>query len=152
GCAASTGLSRCGKRVRVTAAAFAGATGQGDGDPGAASPDRSAGAAAGQGQAAVPSGRPGVPGRPAEPAPTPLLRRFRLLVRPDAVLRWYRDLLARRHAARSRSKRRAVRAPSPPSACCAASGRLGLPVHHGELLVLGIKTAASTVWDILRQA
>ena len=28
--------------------------------------------------------------------------RFRLLVRPEAVLRWHRDLLARRHAFRSR--------------------------------------------------
>jgi hypothetical protein len=36
--------------------------------------------------------------------PTDVLRRFRLLVRPDAVLRWHRDLIARRHAARSRPK------------------------------------------------
>lgn len=37
-------------------------------------------------------------------APTYLsgvLGRFRLLVRPDTVLRWHRDLMARRHAARS---------------------------------------------------
>ncbi|GAA2449060.1 hypothetical protein GCM10010191_78150 [Actinomadura vinacea] len=33
------------------------------------------------------------------------LRRMRLLVRPDAVLRWHRDLIAGRHAARSRPKR-----------------------------------------------
>jgi hypothetical protein len=31
--------------------------------------------------------------------------RFRLLIRPDTVLRWHRDLLARRHAARSRPRR-----------------------------------------------
>jgi putative transposase len=31
--------------------------------------------------------------------------RFRLLVRPETVLRWHRDVLARRHAARSRPKR-----------------------------------------------
>ena len=31
--------------------------------------------------------------------------RVRLLVRPDTVLRWHRDLLARRHAAASRPKR-----------------------------------------------
>jgi hypothetical protein len=36
--------------------------------------------------------------------PTDVLRRFRLLVRPDAVLRWHRDLIARRRAARSRPK------------------------------------------------
>ena len=37
--------------------------------------------------------------------PHDVLGRFRLLVRPDTVLRWHRDLLARRHAARSRPKR-----------------------------------------------
>jgi putative transposase len=30
---------------------------------------------------------------------------FRLLVRPETVLRWHRDLLARHHAARSRPRR-----------------------------------------------
>jgi hypothetical protein len=38
--------------------------------------------------------------------PRDVLGRFRLLVRPDTVLRWHRDLLARRHAARSRPRRR----------------------------------------------
>src|ERR1700716_3313126 len=37
--------------------------------------------------------------------PPDALHRFRLLVRPETVLRWHRDLLARRHAARSRPKR-----------------------------------------------
>ena len=37
--------------------------------------------------------------------PRHTLRRLRLLVRPDTVLRWHRDLLARRHAAASRPKR-----------------------------------------------
>ena len=37
--------------------------------------------------------------------PRDVLGRFRLLVRPDTVLRWHRDLLARRHAARSRPGR-----------------------------------------------
>ena len=37
--------------------------------------------------------------------PTATLRRLRLLIRPDTVLRWHRDLLDRRHAARSRPKR-----------------------------------------------
>jgi hypothetical protein len=36
--------------------------------------------------------------------PRDVLGRFRLLVRPDTVLRWHRDLLARRHAAQSRPK------------------------------------------------
>ena len=34
------------------------------------------------------------------------LRRLRLLVRPDTVLRWHRDLIAGRHAARSRPRRK----------------------------------------------
>jgi transposase-like protein len=38
--------------------------------------------------------------------PKPRLHRLRLLVRPDTVLRWRRDLLARRHAAASRPRRR----------------------------------------------
>jgi len=36
--------------------------------------------------------------------PRDVLGRLRLLVRPETVLRWHRDLLARRHAARSRRK------------------------------------------------
>ena len=36
--------------------------------------------------------------------PRDVLDRFRLLVRPETVLRWHRDLLARRHAARSRPR------------------------------------------------
>ena len=37
--------------------------------------------------------------------PRNMLGRFRLLIRPDTVLRWHRDLLARRYAARSRPRR-----------------------------------------------
>jgi putative transposase len=37
--------------------------------------------------------------------PSGVLRRMWLLVRPDTVLRWHRDLVADRHAARSRPKR-----------------------------------------------
>jgi hypothetical protein len=52
---------------------------------------------------------------------------------------------------------RADRAPSVPSACwcCAWHERTragGYRRIHGELLVLGIKIAASTVWEILQQA
>ncbi|MFE2070012.1 integrase core domain-containing protein [Streptomyces sp. NPDC059467] len=36
--------------------------------------------------------------------PAQVLRRMRLPVRPDTVFRWHRDLVARRHAARSRPK------------------------------------------------
>jgi hypothetical protein len=37
--------------------------------------------------------------------PRDVLRRVRLLVRPETVLRWHRDLVAHRHAVASRPKR-----------------------------------------------
>ena len=89
--------------------------------------------------------------------PRDVLARFRLLIRPDTVLRWHRDLLVRRHAARSRPRR-----PGRPRTV--RSIRLlvlrlarenpgwGYRRIQGELLVLGIKVAASTVWEILQQA
>src|ERR1022692_3861513 len=80
---------------------------------------------------------------------------LRLLVTPDTILRWHRDIVRRRWAARS------------------MSGKIGRPVTrrniqvlvlrlarenpgwgyrriHGELAGLGGKIAASTIWEILR--
>lgn len=37
--------------------------------------------------------------------PREALRRLRLVVRPDTILRWHRNLVARRHVARSTPKR-----------------------------------------------
>jgi hypothetical protein len=37
--------------------------------------------------------------------PKDVLRGLRLLVRPDTILRWHRDLITRRHAAASKPKR-----------------------------------------------
>ena len=89
--------------------------------------------------------------------PRDLVGRFRLLVRPDTVLRWHRDLLGRRHAARSRPKRRGR--PRTVRSIRVLVLRLarenpswGYRRIHGELLVLGINVAASTVWEILRHA
>jgi putative transposase len=75
--------------------------------------------------------------------PRDVLRRVRLLVRPETVVRWHRDLVARRHAHLSRPKRRgrprivrSVRilvlrlARENPS--------WGYRRLHGELLVLGV--------------
>jgi transposase len=88
--------------------------------------------------------------------PTPVLRRMRLLVRPDTVLRWHRDLIARRHAAQCRPKRggrprtvHSVRALVLRQARENPSWGTGA---HGELLVLGVQVAASTVWEILQEA
>jgi hypothetical protein len=91
------------------------------------------------------------------PVPSAVLRRLQLIVRPDTVLRWHRDLLQRRHAAISKRKR-----PGRPRTV-ASIRRLALRlVHgnpgrgyrrvHGELAMLGIKVTASTVWQILRDA
>ncbi|MGW6145617.1 integrase core domain-containing protein [Streptomyces sp. NPDC055140] len=89
--------------------------------------------------------------------PVEVLRRERLLVRPDTVLRWHRDLVARRHAARSRPKRsgrpwilRSIRALV--LRLTQENPSWGYRRIHGELLVLGIKVAASTVWEILKEA
>ncbi|RDI19298.1 helix-turn-helix domain-containing protein [Lentzea flaviverrucosa] len=89
--------------------------------------------------------------------PAKVLRQFTLPARPETVLRWHRDLLARRHAARSRPKRpgrpRTVRSIRLLVLRLArANPTWGYRRIHGELLVLGIKIAASTVWQILKDA
>ncbi|MFF0116472.1 integrase [Streptomyces prasinus] len=89
--------------------------------------------------------------------PSQVLRRIRLVVRPDTVLRWHRDLVARRHAAASRPKRsgrpRTVRSIRLLVLRLARENPgWGYRRIHGELLVLGIKVAASTVWEILQEA
>jgi putative transposase len=89
--------------------------------------------------------------------PAEALRRFRLLIRPETVLRWHRNLLAHHHAARSRPRR-----PGRPRTVRSIRLLVLRPARenpawgyrriHGELLVLGIKVAASTVWQILNDA
>jgi putative transposase len=89
--------------------------------------------------------------------PRETLRRLRLLVRPDTILRWHRDLITRRHAARSTPKRpgrpptvRSIRALV--LRLVRENPHWGYRRVHGELLVLGVKVAASTVWKILKDA
>ncbi|MFK4273159.1 integrase core domain-containing protein [Streptomyces milbemycinicus] len=89
--------------------------------------------------------------------PLPVLRRVRLLVRPDTVVRWRRDLARRRHVALSRPKRpgrpRTVRSIRILVLRLARENpQWGYRRLHGELLVLGVKVAASTVWKILKDA
>lgn len=81
--------------------------------------------------------------------PTQVLHGVRLLVRPDTVMHWHRDLHARRHTARSRPGRagrprtvRSIRALIPRLAR-ENPGR-GYRRIHGERLVLGVQVAAST--------
>src|ERR1035438_2554923 len=84
------------------------------------------------------------------------LGRMRLLVRPDTVLRWHRDLISKRHAARSRPRRpgrprtvRSVRALV--LRLVRGNPAWGYRRGHGELLGLGVKVAPSTVWEILKE-
>jgi putative transposase len=78
--------------------------------------------------------------------PRDVLGRIRLLVRPETVLRCHRDLLARRHAARS-GPRRAGRPRTVRSTrqlvlrLTRDNPSWGYRRIHGELLVLGIRTA-----------
>src|SRR4029450_7999177 len=89
------------------------------------------------------------------PLPRPTLRRLRLLVRPDTILRGHRDLIARRHAMGSRPPRRGR--PRTLRSIRALVLRLarentswGYRRVHGELLTLGITVAPSAVWESLR--
>jgi putative transposase len=86
-----------------------------------------------------------------------VLRQVRLLVRPETVLRWHRDLIAARHARLSRPKR-VGRPPTVRSIrvlvlrLARENSSWGYRRIHGELLALGVKVAASTVWEILKDA
>src|ERR1019366_2972335 len=80
---------------------------------------------------------------------------LRLLVTPDTILRWHRDIVRRRPAARS--KRGKTGRPAPRQTIRSLVLRLardnpewGYRRIHGELAGPGVKVAASTVWEILQ--
>jgi transposase len=82
---------------------------------------------------------------------------LRLLVTPDTMLRWHRDIVRCRWAATSmRGKagrpatRRNVRALV--LRLARENPEWGYRRIHGELAGLGVKIAASTVWEILKKA
>src|ERR1022692_109208 len=80
---------------------------------------------------------------------------LRLLVTPDTIVRWHWDIVRRRWGARSMQGKPGR--PAPRQSIRALVRRLarenpgwGYRRIHGELAGLGIKVAASTVWEILR--
>src|SRR6266567_767244 len=80
---------------------------------------------------------------------------LRLLVTPDTILRWHRDIVRRRWAARSAcgctgrpATRRSIRALV--RRLARENPDWGYRRIHGELAGLGVKVAASTVWEILK--
>ena len=80
---------------------------------------------------------------------------LRLLITPDTILRWHRDIVRRRWAARSicgrtgrPATRRNIRALV--RRLARENPDWGYRRIHGELAGLGVKVAASTVWEILR--
>ena len=91
------------------------------------------------------------------PLPRTVLNHLRLRVRPETVLRWHRNLIAHRHARRSRPHRagrpRTIRSIHWLVLRLASENTTwGHRRIHGELLILGVKVAASTVWEILKDA
>ena len=83
-------------------------------------------------------------------------RGLRLLVTPDTILRWHRDIVRRRAAKSVRGKtgrpvtRRNIRALV--LRLARENPEWGYRRIHGELAGLGLKVAASTVWEILKKA
>ncbi len=81
---------------------------------------------------------------------------LRLLVTPDTILRWHRDIVRRRWAARSmrgRTGRPATRRNTKVLVLrLARENGWGYRRIHGELAGLGVKIAASTAWEILKNA
>jgi transposase len=82
---------------------------------------------------------------------------LRLLVTPDTILRWRRDIVRHRWAARSTrgrtgrpATRRTIRALA--LRLARQNPAWGYRRIHGELAGLGVKVAASTAWEILRNA
>jgi putative transposase len=89
--------------------------------------------------------------------PRPRQAGLRLLVTPDTILRWHRDLLRRRWAAKcraGRSGRPATRRDIRRLVLRLAGENpaWGYRRIHGELAGLGVRIAPSTVWEILAKA
>jgi len=96
-------------------------------------------------------GGPGTPRDPAQRIPKARRHGLRLLVTPDTILRWHRNIVRRRWAERSRlgrtgrpATRRNIRALV--LRLAQENPEWGYRRIHGELAGLGVKIAASTAW------
>src|ERR1017187_4890193 len=84
-------------------------------------------------------------------------RGLRLLLTPDTVLRWHRDIIRRRRAAQSMRAKTGHPATRPNIKVLVLrlareNPGWGYRRIHGELAGLGAKVAASTTWEILKNA
>src|ERR1035437_2396406 len=82
---------------------------------------------------------------------------LRLLVTPETILRWHRDIVRRRWAARSMRAKTGRPATRPNIKALVLrlareNPEWGYRRIHGELAGLGVKIAASTAWEILKNA
>jgi putative transposase len=89
--------------------------------------------------------------------PTARRHGLQLLVAPDTILRWHRNIVRRRWAARSRrgntcrpATRRNIKALV--LRLAQENPEWGYRRIHGEMAGLGVKIAASTAWEILKNA
>jgi putative transposase len=80
--------------------------------------------------------------------PRPTLRQLPLLVSPDTVLRWHRTCTSRPKQPGRPPTARSIRALV--LRLARDNPSWGYRRIHGELATLGIKVAASTVWEILK--
>jgi transposase len=124
------------------------------GDPAPAPPTRRPAAAAASPPKAE-LGGPGPHGGPVQRDAKARHHGLRLLVTPETILRWHRDIVRRHWAARS--MRGKTGRPAARRNIQALVRRLarenpgwGYRRIHGELPGLGVKVAASTVWEILK--
>ena len=81
--------------------------------------------------------------------------RLRLLVTPDTILRWHRDIVRRRwatqvHAGQDRPARDPRNIKALVLRLARENTEWGYRRIHGELAGLGVAVAASTVWEILK--
>ena len=151
-CAVASGLSRRHQRLRRVAVVTDERPGQGRENLGTAASARGPAAANGSNRARLAPKDRAFLAALLKPLPQDSLRRLRLIVSPDTVLRWHRDLIRRRHANTCRPRR--TGRPRTVASIRRLVLRLvrenpnwGYRRVHGELTTLGIKVAASTVWS-----